>query len=181
MIVRETVVVYDGPRVIVKDYEDVLTPHRSANVQAPGPSNPGGAAHVILVDHPTLDEIQRLQRDGTYDMLTKEDLEKLETVVRDTAEEVEKEQKDALQGTKETPERTEPTHRTFTRLMCFDLFDVDGDGVQKDVIWWVLKEEKKMLRARHLSEMFPGNPPLRPIAEGQFLPVKGRREGISLL
>ncbi|MEE8327059.1 MAG: hypothetical protein V3R58_08505 [candidate division NC10 bacterium] len=181
MIVRETVTVYDGPRVIVKDYEDVLTPHRSANLQAPGPSNPGGAAHVILVDYPTLDEIQRLQRDGTYDLLSTDDLKKLEAVVRDTSEEAEKDQKDAMQGTSEDREREPAPQRTLTRLMCFDLFDLDGDGVQEDVIWWMLKEEKKMLRVRHLSEVYPGSPPLRPLAEGQYLPVKGRREGIGLL
>jgi hypothetical protein len=72
--------IYDGPKIIVKDYEDVLTPPRTANLQSPGPSNPGGASHVILIDHPTVDEIQRLVDSGFYDLVTKKELDRISTV-----------------------------------------------------------------------------------------------------
>jgi hypothetical protein len=70
-------VVFDGPRPIVKDYEDILAPVRCANLQIPSPSNPGGAAHVIMVDYPTLDEIKRLEKSGFYDLIDEDDLAKL--------------------------------------------------------------------------------------------------------
>jgi hypothetical protein len=54
-----------------------------------------------------------------------------------------------LQGAPTTSRKTtakargkSPDHKTLTRLMCFDLFDSDGDGVNEDMIWWVIKEPK---------------------------------------
>jgi hypothetical protein len=48
-----------------KDVQDVLHPIRCENLQIPGPSNPMGAAHVILRDFPTIDEIKRLRDPAT--------------------------------------------------------------------------------------------------------------------
>ena len=179
-------VIFNGPCPIVKDYEDILAPPRCANLQIPGPSNPGGAAHVIMVDYPTLDEIKRLKASGFYDIVTDEDMKKFETTSNDrTTGQLSKEQKDAFEG-KAPPTDTKnmkqtPGHRPLTRLTCFDLYDVDGDGVDEDVIWWVIKETQTVLRARHLTQVYPTNPPRRPFSESCFLPVPGRREGISLL
>ena len=188
--------VFDGPRPMVKDYEDVLHNARAANLQIPSPSNPGGSAHVILVDYPTLDEIKRLVKAGYYDMVDADGLKKLGLAHEDTtANQEEKLQKDVFGGvnyqgepaTVTTPaasgdgERQVNDHKVLTRLMCFDIYDIDGDGVNEDVIWWVIKEEKLLLRARELTQVFPANPPRRPFAEGQFLEVRGRRSGISLL
>jgi hypothetical protein len=182
MVINHTVDVYDGPKVIVKDYEDVVAPPRAANLQIPGPSNPGGAAHVILIDYPTLDELQRLQKRGVYNMLTKKELEGLETTVRDEAAESAKRQKDTMEGsTEQRTEKKAVQQRTFTRLMCFDTYDIDGDGIAEDVVWWVLREQHLLMRAKTLGEAFPGVPPRRPLCEGQFLPIKGRRVGIGLL
>ena len=186
--VRE-VTVFEAPRPIVKDYEDVLAPVRAANLQIPSPSNPGGAAHVILIDYPTIDELERLQKSKFYDLIDAEDIEKLKNVRRDTAgAEHEKVQKDVFQGVVENEgtnqgpgEGKTPGHKQLTRLMCFDIFDIDGDGVAEDVIFWVIKEEKLLLRVRELTQVFPANPPRRPFAETSFLPVRGRRTGISLL
>ena len=44
MIIKRMTEVYNGPRTIVKDYDDVLTPPRVANLQPPSPKNPGGAS-----------------------------------------------------------------------------------------------------------------------------------------
>lgn len=187
--------IFDGPRPIIKDYEDVLHNARASNLQIPSPSNPGGSAHVIMVDYPTLDEIKRLVKSGYYDLLDKEGLERLGMAREDTTEnQAEKQQKDVLGGvnyqgepttTKEpakdgSVDRSVNDHKVLTRLMCFDIYDVDGDGVNEDVIWWVIKEEKMLLRARELTQVFPANPPRRPFAEGQFLEVRGRRAGIGL-
>ena len=60
MVTRRRVMVYDGPRIIQKEWDEVLYPAQAANLHIPGPSNPHGAGHVILVDRPSIDEIVRL-------------------------------------------------------------------------------------------------------------------------
>jgi len=179
--------VFNAPRPIVKDYEDVLYPTRCANLQIPSPSNPGGATHVVLVDYPTIDEINRLRDSGYYDFPAADDeKERIERSENDsTTGQDEKIQKDALQGMPVTspskPEKDTPEHKTLTRLICFDIYDIDGDGKTEDVIFWVIKETKTLLRVRELTQVYPANPPRRPFAESSFLPVRGRKNGIGLL
>jgi hypothetical protein len=192
MVIEQEVVVFDGPCPIVKDYEDVLHPHRCANLQIPGPSNPDGATHVILVDHPTIDEIRRLVDRGFYDIVSDENLKKLGNTARDTSMDTEKRQKDSFQGTSDLGEekvvsasgdQSEPdtSNRTVTRYMCFDSYDVDKDGLNEDVIFWVIREGEILLKAKRLTEMYPFAPPRRPLAESNYLEVKGRRTGLGLL
>jgi hypothetical protein len=182
MIVRKMTEVYDGPRTIVKDYDDVLYPTRVANLQPPSPKNPGGASHVILVDYPTVDEIEALKRNGYYDLANSDPEEdELGLRSRDDSRDEAKEQKDEMGGEQDDTFPDDPKHRTVTRFICFDVYDLDGDGIPEDVIFWVLKEDKVLLKAAALTELFPSNPPRRPLAETCFLPVKGRREGISML
>jgi hypothetical protein len=45
----------------------------------------------------------------------------------------------------------------------------------------VLKEPALLLKAKPMTEMYPSEPPRRPLAEASLIPVKGRREGIGLL
>lgn len=182
MVIRESVTVHDGPRTIVKDFEDVFTPPRVANLQIPSPSNPGGSPHVILRDYPTKDEIARLQRRGFYDLIKGTDVEALSPTNRDESDEEEKRQIDVLSGKEDL--HTQPkdtTHGRLTRLLCFDIYDIDGDGINEDVIFWVLLEPRLLLKAKPLTEMYPCDVPMRPLAEGSYIPVKGRSEGISLL
>ena len=178
MVSVKDTIVYDGPRVIVKDFEDVLHPPRAANLQIPGPSNPGGASHVILRDHPTVDEIKRLAKSKFYDLIDKDQLDALANVGMPTDDD-EKIQKDDFQGVQNNREKVE-SHRTLTRLMCFDTFDIDNDGVDEDVIWWVILETETLLKAASLTEMYPAHPPRRPFAEASMLPIRGRRAGISI-
>jgi len=180
MVVEKNVTVFDGPKPIVKAYEDVLHPVRAANLQAPGPSNPNGATHVILIDYPTIDEIKKLADNKFYDLASEEDIKRLERLTRDESYQQEKRQKDDVQG-KINETTDQKSHDTLTRLTCFDSYDIDGDGLDEDVIWWMILENKILLKAKRLTEMYPMNPPRRPLAEATFLPVEGRREGMSLL
>jgi hypothetical protein len=185
MVRRERVTVYEGPRLIQKDWDEVLYPARAANLQPPGPSNPHGAAHVILVDYPTVDEIRALQASGVYNLLTEEDLNKLEVAADSSGDNQEmQEQKDTLQGTDgshQPDKKRMGGHRTVTRLLCFDTMDVDGDGQAEDVVWWVIRETKALCRRKFMTEIFPADPPRRPIRHQSFMPVRGRVAGISLL
>jgi hypothetical protein len=180
MLISHEVEVFNGPRCLVKDYDDILVSARAANLQPPSPKNPGGAPFVVMVEHPTVDEIESLKRSGYYNLVTEEEVEEVGSRSRDDSREDAKKQKDVMQGVQDNTE-TDEAHRTVTRLMCFDVYDLNGDGVPEDVIFWVLKEEKTLLKAMPLTELFPSDPPRRPFAETTFLPVKGRREGISLI
>jgi len=182
MLIKKHTEVFNGPRVLVKDYDDVLTPPRVANLQPPSPKNPGGSPHVIIVDQPTVGEIEALKREGFYDLANSDPEEdELGLRSRDDSREESKKQKDEMAGTSESGYTTEDTqHKTLTRYICYDVYDLDGDGIAEDVIFWVLLEDKILLKAMPLTELFPSDPPRRPFAEASFLPVKGRREGISL-
>lgn len=183
MVREKDAIVYDGPLVIVKDFEDVLFPARSGNLQPPSPSNPSGAAYVILRDFPVLSEVKRLQKSGYYDLLIPEELAKLEIAAGSPQNENQAAtQKDALSGAREQPGKPkDPAHGRKTRLICFDTYDIDGDGIDEDVIFWVILETKTLVKARLLSDMYPGNPPRRPFAGDSFLPVNGRYAGMSQL
>ncbi len=184
MDIEHEATVYQGPKAIPKFIQDVLHPTRCENLQIPGPANPLGASHVILRDYPTLDEIRRLTKSGFYDLITDEELDKLATVTGDVSYTEMEQQKDRLQGassTVQTPPNGAESHNTLTRLMCFDTFDIDDDGIDEDVIWWMILETKTVLKAKFLTQMFPSVPPRRPFAETQFIPVPGRRLGIGLL
>jgi hypothetical protein len=180
MVIERQVPVADGPRTIVYEYDRCYYPPRSKNLQAPGPNNPGGASHVIFVDFPTVDELTRLQKKGFYDLIDAKDVRKIQNAARDTTEEEEEKQKDDFQGTNEEIREKIESHRTLTRYLCFDRFDLNGDGLDEDVVWWVLKEGGYLLKARPMTELYPTEKATRPIAEAAFLPAAGRREGISL-
>jgi len=182
--------VFDGPCPLVKDYEEICYPAGAENLQIPGPSNPRGSAHVVMVDYPTLDEIKRLVESGYYDQPDEEELKKFGMAVPEKGEgQFLRDQKDIMAGVQRRDEpvvthETKPgnpiepvvnDHKPLTRLMCFDIYDYDGDGENEDVIWWVIKETKTLLRVRELTQAFPSNPPRRPFAEAQFLP-----ENVSL-
>ena len=180
---KERVTVHDGPSVRVIPFDDILYPERSANLQPPSPANPNGASHVIIRDRPTIDEVRRLQKSGFYDLLTDEEAKDLleQYQVSGLHDQVE-EQKDAFAGS-DTFDREDQakSHNRITRLTVFDRFDIDGDGIDEDVIWWVLWEPKLVVKAKLMGEMYPLRPPRRPLAGGSFLPVEGRHNGMDLL
>jgi hypothetical protein len=175
---------FNGPKIIADDVQNIFHPVRCENLQMPGPSNPGGASHVIRRDYPSVDELRRLRKSGFYDLMTADEALKLGVAKKDESYTEREQQKDALQGAtqqKPGPEKGIESHGQLTRLMCFDCYDVDGDGVDEDVIWWVILETKTLVRARYLTQMFPSNPPMRPFAEAHLFPVPGRRFSIGLL
>jgi hypothetical protein len=182
MVIDRETTVFDGPCVMVKEMDDVLCPPRCSNLQPPGPANPGGAPHVILVERPTLDELRRLQKDGFYDRVSADELKELEnTNPEKSDDDAKQQQKDAMTGEVDEPDSRVGSQKRFEMYVCFDRFDLDGDGLDEDVIWWVLKDRKLLLKASLMTEMYPMSPPRRPFGESSFLPAKGRREGMSLL
>ena len=72
-------------------------------------------------------------------------------------------------------------HLSVRALMCFDRWDVDGDGLSEDVYWIVFRDAKVLAEARLLREKWPAVRAYRPLAEACAIPVPGRYYGISLL
>ncbi len=58
---------------------------------------------------------------------------------------------------------------------------MDGDGLDEDVIFSMILEDKIMLRVCYLTQEFPSETARRPFAEGQLFEVPGRRYGIGYL
>ena len=183
MFTRADVEIFNGPRPMVIDYEDILYPIRAANLQIPGPSNPGGAAHVILEDHPSIDEIKRLQKNKFYDLLSPEDMEKIESATMSHLDDEEEDNRDIMnrQNIDLPSKEKNSSQNKLTRWLVFDTYDIDGDGIDEDVIFWVIMETKSVAKAVYLGEMYPLKKPTRPFAESTFIPIRGRRIGISLL
>ena len=184
------VVAYDGPVVIPKSVEEWGVPWRSANVQPPSPSNPDGAEHVWLLDYPTLDEIRRLQASGYYDLVTEDDLAEIEAAAKDDPEDGEpnteiKDLKDEFEGIHGGQGRSRPEEVSgagkLTRVQIFMGWDVNGDELEEQVVVWMIRETKTILRVRYLTEQYPSDPPLRPLACAGYLPVAGRLYAISLI
>ena len=163
--------------------QDILHPARCENLQIKSPSNPLGASHVIMRDFPSVDEIKRLWKEGYYDLMTAKDAEKMGITDMDTSYQESEEQKDVMQGHVEQskpPEGAE-SHKPLTRLRIYDCYDINGDGLDEDVVFTMILETETLCRVKYLGQEFPSNPPRRPFAEGQLFPVPGRRHAIGLL
>lgn len=180
-VVKKYVVVHDAPVIIPMDYDDVIYPAGVANLQPPGPANPGGSPHVLLRSYPTIDEIRTLAAQGYYDLIKEEEFAKILPEFRPSNDHLKKDALDRMQGQSAWKMPADNSQGTVTRLICFDRYDIDGDGLAEDVVFWYLVEPKIVLRARHLTEIFPAKVPRRPLAEASFCPVGGRREGVSML
>lgn len=184
MEIQADLVVFDGPCLSRVPYERVLHPVACENLQAPGPSNPYGAAHVILVDYPTVDECRRLIRAGVYDLIEESELD--ERVQTQTVREPDLEhQKLEMRGYEPNSDTRCYRHDAknqsqLVRLTCYDLWAKDGEGESQDVVWTVLEDMQKLARAKPLGEVSPGNPPRRPIAEGVCIPIPGQCTGMGI-
>lgn len=186
-IVKRKLVIFDGPSMQPLMEEDIVYPSRATNLQPPSPSNPTGAHHVCLVDYPQKDEIKRLFTSKYYDLMTQEDIDKLDEQAEhhsggptDTVDaEQHKVQRDSLAG--QTFGNSDLAAQTYTRLRCYARWDIDGDGLDENVVFWILKEHNLVLRARLLQEVFPSPEGKRPLMSKQFIPVPGQIRGIGLL
>lgn len=186
-IVHRTLTIFDGPMMQPKTEEDIVYPSRAENLQPPSPSNPAGAHHVFLVDYPSKDELKRLWKSKYYDRMTQADVDDLDqeagqhrggmTTTADPEEH--KAQRDALAG--QTYGDSDMASQTYTRLVCFARWDVDGDGLDENVMFWILKEKRLVLRARLMQEIFPSREGRRPLMSEQMIPVPGQIRGIGLL
>lgn len=191
--VRAEETLFDGPTMENLAISQVFVPTRCTNLQPPAPWNASGAPYVFVKPRYRIDEIRRLQRDGTFNWLTAADLEKIIAGAKagagiptpDRDDEQLEAQKDAMEGrVHEEPDTKydeDVGHLSVPALMCFDRWDVDGDGLSEDVYWIVFPDAKVLAEARLLREKWPAVRAYRPFAEACAIPVPGRYYGISLL
>mgnify|MGYP001585403915 FL=1 len=175
-------IVFDGPAPQVLDWEDVVFPVRSGNLQPAAPENPYGAPYVDRICKMSLDAIKRGMEDRTYDQLSEEDFEEIKNAKSATGsgrpEEEPKEHKDSLEGTQSTFGGQSYDDRQV--IEHYGRLDADGDGFDEDVIVWVERDTKKVMKTCFLTEMYPGLPIRRPLSSESFIPVPNRIYGISL-
>lgn len=181
MLITRRVSVFDGPKITIYDREDVWHPPYCTNLQIPGPSNPGGAAHVGLTQRPTKAEILKLYDDGYYDEMTAEDRDTLlgQAPAEPSDEQAQRATISGNAPQAQANDREDSEQDTVERWQVYDTIEIDGEFV--DVVYWLLPDEDILLRVRRLGEIMPGSPPRRPFAEEQFLPVRGQRTGIGVL
>ena len=182
------VTTFNAPKMTRYAYENVLHPYWCENLQAPGPSNPNGASHVILVDTPTLGEVEALVRSGEYDRVTLRDVSEGDHAAVKSRpgaylhELSIEEERDVMRGFSEHVSRRSQmakNHGLLVRYTCYDVWQ-RGDGTEEDVIWTVLPELDLLVRAVPLGEDCPILPPKRPIAEGVCINIPGRCVGKSV-
>ena len=174
--------VFDGPAPQVLDNEDVVIAPRSANTQPPNAANPLGALWVDHIQKVQLDSIKRRMDDGTYDLITEEEWGNIKGSHSATGsgqpEEEPKEERDRRAGEQITTDRNLPDRQQIVR---YCRWDVNGDGYEEDVIFWVLRESKVLCKAAYLSELYPGAPVKRPIDSQSFFPDTNRVVGDSFV
>ena len=181
--VSKRVRAFDGPSIEVHDLEDIVVPVRSANLQPPSPENPHGALYVNRVCKTTVDDIRRGMKNGTYDLLDDADLAKIENADYMSQRTSDPEETKKLKDAQEGQDRDWGSHQDIGERVVVEFYgrwDVDGDGLEENVIFWVAKEAGVLMRARYLTELYPGVPVKRPFAEARLFSISNRFYGLSL-
>ena len=137
------------------------------------------------------DDIKRRVASGDWDLLPPEDAEDIQGNNREPQEGVESLKDDQIRSLRdaqtglqsELAVDAEANDEWVTLIEWYGQQDVDDDGLAEDVIFWVLEEDKKLVRARNLTEHYPvpeGQPIYRPFAESRYVPIPGQFYGFSL-
>jgi hypothetical protein len=173
---------YDGPAVEVCDLEDIVVPIRCANLQPTTAENPHGAPYVNRICKTTVDAIRRGVANGTYDLVTPEELERIVQGRRSYNTESDEEMKEFKESKEGRQQGYSQSDDNGERIIVehYGRWDVDGDGLEEDVIFWVERNTKILLRARFLTEIYPGIPVRRPFSECRLFPVPNSFYGIGL-
>lgn len=160
-VIEQREVLLDHLGLRVEDLEDIVVPSNAVNPEPPSEANPQGAHHVFRLCAPiSLDTVRIRRKTGTYDLLTAEDLKTIEQWQDEaptSPERQPKEQKDEMEGVDSQSHLGE--HGTVHVIEVYDRYDVNGDGLEEDVIFTVIAnesyEEGILVRARYLTEIMP--------------------------
>ena len=175
--------VFDGPAIEVLDFEDVVHSHRAANLQPISAANPLGASSVSRICKVSLDQIRRGRKSGLYDRITDEGMEAIETgkspVGSGAPEESTKELKDKMEGSEYSFAQEDENNRQV--IEWYGGLDVDDDELEEQIILWIERKSKTLMKAVMLSEQYPGVPVLRPIVSSSIFPITNRVCGTAFI
>jgi len=186
---RWDAVTFDGPTAIIHQLEDVVLPLRSLNPQPVTPQNPYGAPWIARRLRVNLDTIHRRKENGTYDLLTDDDWDKL-IAYADTrhapdtrqGEDRIKEEKEAQAGLNADWSGLDEDKQWLDLVEWYGSYTLP-DGYECEIVAHVfdLSEGNGICaRARYLSEVCPGSPQWRPFGYECFIPVPDCIYGLSV-
>lgn len=160
-VIESRDLMFDHLGLKVEDLEDIVVPSNAANPQPPSEANPLGAHHVFRLCTPiSMDTVTRRRKSGTYDLLTADDMKEI-ALWQDEAPTTDpkqpKEQKDEMEGVSSQSHLSK--HQTVHVVEVYDRYDVNGDGLEEDVIFTLITNESYekgvLVRARYLTEIVP--------------------------
>ena len=191
-VIMRPMTTHDGPVFNVEEIENIVVPARCSNLQPPGPANPRGAPYVNRLFSVRTDEVWKRWKDGRYDLMTKEKWEAIKADkppinTNDTQAEQREQELDLHEGTQPQVPQGMKAEDRFYPIDGIEHYgrwvinkNEEGDGEEVDVIFWVTKNSEQLVRARFLTEIYPGIPPMRPFAEARYIPVPNRFYAIGL-
>ena len=178
---------FDGPTSVIHQLEDITLPIRSLNPQPVTPQNPFGAPWISRRLRVNLDTIKRRKENGTYDLLTDEDWERL-VAFADTrqapdtkqSEDQIKLEKEAQAGLASDWSGMDEDKQWLDLEEWYGAYELP-DGYECEVVVHVFDIPGGVCaRARYLSEVCPGAPQWRPFGYETFIPVPDCIYGISV-
>jgi hypothetical protein len=174
------VTTFDGPLIRILNFEDVVFPARSANLQPPSGTNPDGATYVNVLFNFNADTARRRMLDGTYGLMTEDKIDLIANSKSDVASgsksDEPKEQKDQQEGV-ETTGTNGREDRQGVRSYC--RWDINGDGLDEDIIVWWARKSKVVMDVKILTEVYPITPITRPLVHDSYIPIQDRVVGMS--
>ena len=186
--IRWEQVTFDGPTSIIHQLEDIIVPLRALNMQPVTPQNPYGAPWVARRLRVNLDLIERRRKNGTYDLLTDDDMDDVVSFARTRTEpdkawqgeDSVKVEKEARAGLMTDWSDLDEERKWIDLIEWYGSYTL-SDGYECEIVLHVLDVPGgKLARARYLSEICPGSPQWRPFAEERFIPVADAFYGIGV-
>jgi len=175
-VVEHERIVYDAPRSVDIEPDDLLVPYDARGVQYPD------AAHAIIVEREHFNRIKAKTRSGRY-YLTRKDIGHILNYARtqSTPPEDEKTERDQslddIIGVQEvqTPRMAEGDIRL---LRWFGRYDLNGDGIDEEVIFLVQPDTEVLVWWAYLDDIYQHGK--RPIVNPRFRLQPGRYDGFGL-
>ena len=181
MKIHRHIPVHDGVRVEVVEFEDLIVPFRTANLQR--------APRVTHQFWMTMKEIEKKVKDGEYDLTDDELADMRATLTGERQEELQdnmllRDQKDNVTAQSGKWDSGSGMARmeeySDNKLLFFEVYcrdDVTGDGAS-EVIYTIPYSTKRIVSAEFLEEKFPHG--RRPFPDLHYLRVSDRWASVSM-
>lgn len=150
IVVEENSIEYDGVRSQQIAIDNVWFPSTVRNNDELQTCN-----HVCIQFETNYTDIILKQKDKVYDLITDEELEIFQKATKTIADDYEQRNRIAIQeniGIEESGETDQ--NKVINFYECFYHYDINGDGIDEDIIITYFPEQRKIARIRRLNEIF---------------------------